>query len=75
MTCPDDPAAVRRMLSPPNHLEPQHVEVKESEIGRLKRKLALVQKELSAWRTTFPDYKYHPHIDGFTYNGVEMFDG
>lgn len=74
MTCPDDPAAARRMLTPPNHLEPQHVEVKESEIGRLKRKLARQAKELAAWRVYFPDYTYHEKADAFSYNGVMMYE-
>lgn len=72
MTCPDDPAAFLRnaMLHHADHLEPR-----EDDIGRLKRKLAIAHKELAAWRVTFPDYQYRPEIDGFLYNGVQMFDG
>lgn len=73
MTCPDDPAAARRMLSPPNHLEPA-VGVTESEVGRLKRKIARQAKEIAAWRMNFPDYTYHEKNDAFSYNGVMMYE-
>lgn len=78
MTCPDDPAAVRRMLAPPNHLEPA-VEVSHSDVGRLKRIIESQRLELAARRFAHPEEVWHPpngHHNGIlTYNGVEMFDG
>lgn len=78
MTCPDDPAAARRMLAPPDHLEP-HVGVTESDVGRYKRIIESLRLELAARRFAHPEEQWHPpneHHNGIlTYNGVEMFDG
>lgn len=73
MTCPDDPSRLRRMLAPPNHLEPA-IGVTESEVGKLKRKIAIQAKELACWRLTFPEYQYHHKVDAFSYNGVMMYE-
>ena len=74
MTCPDDPAAARRMLTPPNHLEPA-----TDDVGRLKRTIASLRLELAARRFAHPEEQWHPpnenHSGILTYNGVEMFDG
>lgn len=79
MTCPDDPAAARRMLTPPNHLEPPAVQVKQSDVGRLKRIIESLRLEVAARRFAHPDEIWHPpnenHNGMLTYNGVEMFDG
>lgn len=78
MTCPDDPSRLRRMLAPPDHLEPA-IGVTESEVGKLKRTIAMLQDELATWRENFPEYQYCRANTTFPrrllYNGVEMFDG
>lgn len=69
----DDPAAfLRKALN--HHTDPLETQG-DSDEARLKRKIAILQRELAAWRRMFPDYVYRPKIDGFTYNGVEVFEG
>lgn len=81
MTCPDDPAAFLRnaMRHHADHLEPR-----EDDIGKLKRKLAIMEKrveeqrlELVARRFAHPEEEWHPpngkHDGVLTYNGVDIF--
>lgn len=64
MTCPDDPAAFLRnaMRHHADHLEPREpaVGVTESEVGRLKRIIALRNAELECYRTKYPGWTFSP---------------
>ena len=61
MTCPDDPAAFLRqaMKHHADHLEPT-VPYTESDIGRLKRIIALRDAELECYRMKYPGWVFSP---------------
>lgn len=59
MTCPDDPALFRKMLTPPNHLEPA-VGISHSDVGKLKRTIAMRDAELECYRMMYPGWVFSP---------------
>lgn len=61
MTCPDDPAAFLRqaMKHHADHLEPA-APYTESDIGKLKRTIAMRDAELECYRMMYPGWVFSP---------------
>lgn len=42
----------------------------DSDVGGLKRRMAMLMREVAAWRDRFDDYKYHPRHDVIVHRGA-----
>ena len=53
---------------PADYIPAARAEAMHERIASLKRKVAILEKELHVWHTSFPYYSYHPKQELLKYN-------